>query len=110
MITTERLQLVLRVADRALDHQRAIDDLAEAQRRLDQGYADFFEEHGRPFGDRRPINPEVEEFLPVIDATRHLYISRCNARQAANTAKRKLKLSVRAVERHDAAECTQGVA
>lgn len=110
MITTERLQLTLRVADRAIAHQRAIDDLAESQRRLDQGYVDFFEEHGRPFDDRRPINPEVEEFLPVIEATRHLYINRCNARQAANTAKRKLKLAVRAVERHNAAECTQGVA
>ncbi|APC18156.1 hypothetical protein BLL42_21405 [Pseudomonas frederiksbergensis] len=102
MITTERLQLSLRVADRAMGHQRAVDDLVEAQRRLDQGYTDFFEEHGRPFDDRRPINPEVEEFLPVIDATRHLYIARCNARQAANTAKRRLKLAVRAVERYDA--------
>lgn len=110
MITTERLQLALRVADRALAHQRAIDDLAEAQRRLDQGYADFFEEHDRPFDDRRPINPEIEEFFPVIDATRHLYINRCNARQAANTAKRKLKLAVRAVERYDAAFNPQGAA
>lgn len=110
MITTERLQLSLRVADRAMTHQSALDDLAEAQRRLDQGYADFFEEHGRPFDDRRPINPEVEEFLPVIDATRHLYIARCNARQAVNTAKRKLKLAVRAVERYDVAITTQEAA
>lgn len=110
MITTERLQLTLRVADRAMAHQRTIDDLAEAQRRLDQGYADFFEEHGRPFDDRRPINPEVEEFFPVIEATRHLYIARCNARQAANTAKRKLKLAVRAVERFDADTITQEAA
>ncbi|MFL1558603.1 hypothetical protein [Pseudomonas sp. O11] len=103
MITTERLQLLLRVADRALAHQIMVDDAAESSRRLDQGYYDFFEEHGRPFSDSRPINPEVPEFLPVIEATRELYIARCNARQAANTAKRKLKLAVRAVERYDAA-------
>lgn len=108
MITTERLQLMLRVADRALVHQVAMDNSAEAHRALDQGYHDFFEENGRPFPDSRPINPEVEEFLPVIEATRHLYIARCNARQAANTAKRKLKLAVRAVERYDAASTSQG--
>lgn len=110
MITTERLQLLLRVADRALAHQLSLDELAEAQRRLDQGYADFFEEHGRPFDDHRPINPEVAEFLPVIEATRQLYIARCDARQAANSAKRKLKLSVRAVERYDAAATSKEAA
>lgn len=110
MITTDRLQLLLRVADRALAHQIALDEVAEASRRLAQGYDDFFEEYGRPFGDNRPINPEVEQFQPVIDATRHLYIARCNARQAANTAKRKLKLAVRAVERYDAAAMSQEAA
>lgn len=110
MITTERLRLMLRVADRALAHQFAMDNSAEAHRALDQGYYDFFEENGRPFSDNRPINPEIEEFLPVIEATRNLYIARCNARQAANTAKRKLKLAVRAVERYDAASNPQGAA
>ena len=110
MITTERLQLMLRVADRALAHQIALDEVSEASRRLAQGYDDFFEEHGRPFEDSRPISPEVEQFQPVIGATRHLYIARCNARQAANTAKRKLKLAVRAVERYDAASTSQEAA
>ena len=110
MITTDRLQLLLRVADRALAHQIAMDDSAEAHRSLDQGYADFFEEHGRPFEDRRPINPEVEQFRPVIEATRHLYIDRCNARYVANTAKRKLKLAVRALERYDAATASKEAA
>jgi hypothetical protein len=87
-----------------------MDNAIEAHRCLDQGYTDFFEEHGRPFEDRRPISPEVEQFWPVIEATRHLYINRCNARYAANTAKRKLKLAVRALERYDAAMNAQEAA
>ncbi|WP_339503983.1 hypothetical protein [Pseudomonas sp. RL_105y_Pfl2_101] len=95
MITTERLQLILRVADRAMAHQRAIDDLAEAQRRLDQGYADFFEAHGRPEGR---FHQDNEDFLPVMFFTEGQYQRLQAAKKAEYNALRRHHTALRALE------------
>lgn len=92
-----KAQLTKLVADRAVDFYQAQAQMRQLRERLNDEYSAFFQATGEPDPKRRRIDPANPVYAPVIAYTADSYELYCRARQAKNSAKRRMETAIRAL-------------
>lgn len=88
-------QLTKLVAERAVAFYQAQAQMRQLRERLNGEYTAFFQATGEPDPKRRRIDPGNPAYAPVIAYTADSYDLYCRARQAKNSAKRRMETAIR---------------
>ncbi|AYN09509.1 hypothetical protein [Pseudomonas putida] len=97
-----KAQLTKLVAERAVAFYQAQAQMRQLRERLNDEYLAFFQATGEPDPKRRRIDPDNPAYAPVIAYTADSYDLYCRARQAKNSAKRRMETAIRALLGPDA--------
>lgn len=90
-----KAQLTKLVAERAVAFYQAQAQMRQLRERLNDEYSAFFQATGEPDPKRRRIDPDNPAYAPVIAYTADSYDLYCRARQAKNSAKRRMETAIR---------------
>lgn len=92
-----KAQMTKLVAERAVTFYQAQAQVRRLRERLNDEYSAFFQATGEPDPKRRRIDPENPAYAPVIAYTAGSYELYRRARQAKNSAKRRMETAIRAL-------------